>query len=462
MSDDIILQVKNLSKCFKIYTNPWHRAREWFNFNRHSFHQPFRALQDISFEVRRGEFLGIIGQNGSGKSTLLKILAGILEPTTGNYELNGNVLSLLELGVDFNPYLSGRANVVRSGELWGFPVGYVKTRIDQIAEFSELGEFFDRPVGLYSTGMQMRLAFSLYAFMECDVLLLDEVLAVGDIFFRQKCYARLEKLIAKKTTIIFVTHEMDALCQYCSRVILLDKGRDVCQGEPIEAIRMFQEIKSGWGLYNLPNTSPQHHSYHDDSSVNNEIFWPDDGVFTQASFSDNGASTRLVKFAVCDRHGQPCTTFTQAEEVCFYCEFFLNEDIGTPLTTVYISNKFNVIIHGKSSYQHRTRVPSQMHRGDYLRLYQRVRLDIAPGEYVFGIHLVTMHSDDYGRLAELTPDEWNRKYKKLCRSEKAGFFIVMPLGGEGLKGPHWGICDLPGECQMQVISNKQDRSKGKI
>ena len=164
MSDDIVLQVNNLSKCFKIYANPWHRAREWLDWQKRSYHQPFWSLKDVSFEVRRGEFLGIIGENGAGKSTLLKIITGVLKPTSGSYQLNGKVLSLLELGTDFNPELSGRGNAIYSAELLGFPEGYVQKRLEAIAEFSELGEFFDRPMKLYSSGMKTRLAFSLFAF----------------------------------------------------------------------------------------------------------------------------------------------------------------------------------------------------------------------------------------------------------------------------------------------------------
>ena len=126
MKNEIVLRVEKLGKCFKIYSNSWHRAREWANLGRCTYHQPFWALKDISFEVRRGEFLGIIGQNGAGKSTLLKILSGVLQPTTGTYQINGKVLSMLELGMDFNPYLSGRENIVRTAELLGFPNGYVQ------------------------------------------------------------------------------------------------------------------------------------------------------------------------------------------------------------------------------------------------------------------------------------------------------------------------------------------------
>ncbi|MBW4695445.1 MAG: ATP-binding cassette domain-containing protein, partial [Lyngbya sp. HA4199-MV5] len=161
---DIVLQVESLGKCFKIYRNPWDRAREWIS-PRQQYHQPFWSLRHVSFAVRRGEFLGIMGENGAGKSTLLKIITGVLKPTEGSYRLEGKVLSLLELGTDFNFELSGRANAIYSAELLGFPPGFVQSRLQEIEAFSELGEFFDRPMKLYSSGMKARLAFSLFAFL---------------------------------------------------------------------------------------------------------------------------------------------------------------------------------------------------------------------------------------------------------------------------------------------------------
>jgi lipopolysaccharide transport system ATP-binding protein len=299
MHDKIILRVNNLGKCFKIYSNPWQRALEWAIPGKRTYHQPFWALQNISFEVQRGEFLGIIGQNGAGKSTLLKILSGVLQPTTGTYHIQGRVLSMLELGRDFSPYLTGRENAIRNTELLGFPDGYVQERMEQIAQFSELGEFFDRPVGLYSTGMSARLAFSLYAFLDCEVLILDEVLAVGDLFFRQKCYARLEELMTDKITIIIVTHNMGTVRHYCDHVIVLNKGQKIYEGESQKAIYLFHQLRYDRADI-LPETVPQEELPEDSLSVNNKIFWPAEHVFTLVSYLSSTLS-RLTRFAICNQ-----------------------------------------------------------------------------------------------------------------------------------------------------------------
>jgi lipopolysaccharide transport system ATP-binding protein len=166
MTDNIVLRATGIGKRFKLYPTPWHRALEWASLGRRPGHTDFWAVRNISFEVRRGDCLGIIGVNGAGKSTLLKLVTGVLPPTEGTYQVQGQVLSLLELGIGLNERLTGRQNVIASAQLLAFPDRYAQQRMPQILEFSELGPFFDRPVAIYSTGMRMRLAFSLFAFFD--------------------------------------------------------------------------------------------------------------------------------------------------------------------------------------------------------------------------------------------------------------------------------------------------------
>ena len=232
MNNEVVLQVDKLSKRFKVYPTPWHRLQEWATLGRKLCHADFWALHNVSFTMRRGEFLGIIGVNGAGKTTLLKIITGVLQATEGSYQTQGRVLSLLELGIGMNEALTGRENVLTSAQLLGFPDNYAQEQMAQIVEFSELGDFFERPIATYSTGMRMRLAFSMFAFLECDILILDEVTAVGDIFFQQKCYARLSELIAKNTAIILVTHDLNAIQYYCDEVMVLHRGEKIYQGQP--------------------------------------------------------------------------------------------------------------------------------------------------------------------------------------------------------------------------------------
>jgi ABC-2 type transport system ATP-binding protein len=200
------------------------------------------ALRDIEFDVRQGEFFGVVGRNGSGKSTLLKILAGIYQPTQGNVSVTGRVVPFIELGVGFNPELTGRENVFLNGALLGFSPREVTEMYDDIVSFAELEEFMDQKLKNYSSGMQVRIAFSVATRARADVLLIDEILAVGDAAFRQKCYDHFHALKASGTTIVFVTHDMNTVRQFCDRVILIEGSHLVAEGSAADVAARYTQL----------------------------------------------------------------------------------------------------------------------------------------------------------------------------------------------------------------------------
>ena len=226
--DNVAVRVLNLSKRYKLYSNPWHRAAEWLSLGQVQRHTDFWALKGISFHLKRGECLGIIGPNGAGKTTLLKILSRALYPTSGNFEVKGQTVSLLELGTGFNLQLTGTQNIFNSARLMGFSDDYVKGRLEAIVEFSELGDFMDRPVQIYSTGMFLRLAFSLFACLEPDVYIIDEALAVGDTSFQKKCMDKINEMRQEGVTILFVSHDLWRVEALCNRAIYLNHGLIQC------------------------------------------------------------------------------------------------------------------------------------------------------------------------------------------------------------------------------------------
>lgn len=241
---EYVVTAENIAKKYKIYSNPWHRALEWIAFDKKQMHKEFWALKDISFKVKHGECLGIIGPNGAGKSTLLKILTRALHPTEGTFQIQGRVLSLLELGTGFNAELTGRQNLYNSAHLLGFPGNYIEEKIPDIEAFAELGEFFDRPIKLYSSGMYVRLAFSMFACLEPDVLIVDEALSVGDIFFQQKCYDHIRRLLQKGTGLLFVSHDMSVVRNLCQTLIFLRQGEIIFQGDPAEGVSRYYALES--------------------------------------------------------------------------------------------------------------------------------------------------------------------------------------------------------------------------
>jgi lipopolysaccharide transport system ATP-binding protein len=237
-----VIQVLNLSKLYRMYKRPWDKLREVIVPGKGAWHREFWALQDVSFELESGQTLGIIGQNGSGKSTLLQILAGIVRQTRGDCHVVGKVSALLELGSGFNPEFTGRENVFMNGAILGLDTPQMQARFDAIARFAEIGGFMEQPVKTYSSGMFMRLAFAVAVNVDPDILLVDEALAVGDLIFQHRCMHRMNKLRDSGKTIVFVTHDLNAVTKFCDRAILLDNGRLLEDGKPDLVVQKYRAL----------------------------------------------------------------------------------------------------------------------------------------------------------------------------------------------------------------------------
>ena len=237
-----VLEVKNISKVYKIYKTNFDRLKEIFTDK--SYHKEFIANKDISFELFQGETLGIIGVNGAGKSTILKIIAGVIEPTSGKIMRHGRVTALLELGTGFNHEMSGYDNIYLNGTLIGMSKKEIDTKIDEIIAFSELGDYIYEPIKSYSSGMSMRLAFSIAIFSEPQILIVDEALSVGDAHFAAKCTKALKQRKEQNMSIIYVSHDLNSLKLLCDRVILLNSGEISVEGEPEEVINSYNFLIS--------------------------------------------------------------------------------------------------------------------------------------------------------------------------------------------------------------------------
>lgn len=246
MSSEPIIRVRNLSKSFPIYASPSDRLKQFvfpwiqrlFGLKVKSYYRTFTALSDISFEVQRGETLGIIGRNGAGKSTLLQILCGTLFPTSGTVEIQGRVAALLELGAGFNGEYTGRENVFMNARILGLSDEEINARFDDIVKFADIGEHLDQPVKTYSSGMYVRLAFAIVAHVDANLLIIDEALAVGDAFFTQKCMRFLRQYMQNQT-VIFVSHDSAAVSSLCKNVVWLENGSIKCLGEPKTVLQLY-------------------------------------------------------------------------------------------------------------------------------------------------------------------------------------------------------------------------------
>jgi lipopolysaccharide transport system ATP-binding protein len=234
-----IIQADRVSKCFRIYRHPSDHLKELLTFGKKRFHEPFWAVKDVDVRVERGSCLGIIGENGSGKSTLLRVIAGVVRPTSGVVSAKGRISALLELGAGFNPEFTGRENIFLNASILGFTDSETRARIPSIEKFAEIGEFVDRPVKTYSSGMFVRLAFAVAIHMDPDILIVDEALSVGDMFFQQRCIRRIQALKRQGVTIIFVSHDVSAVRNLADRTIWMEHGSVRMEGGTDEVVSKY-------------------------------------------------------------------------------------------------------------------------------------------------------------------------------------------------------------------------------
>ena len=247
-SDRVVIQARGLGKCYQIYGRPQDRLKQSLWLGRKRFYHEFWALRGVSFEARAGEAIGIIGRNGSGKSTLLQIIAGTLMPAEGDLHVEGTVAALLELGTGFNPEFTGIENVFMNGAILGLSRARIEKQLDQVLSFADIGDFVHQPVKTYSSGMLLRLAFSVQAFLEPDILIVDEALAVGDVYFQHKCMRQIKALLDRGTTLLFVTHATDTVKRFCSRGLWLEGGEARffgSSGVAVEKYLAFMRMKEG-------------------------------------------------------------------------------------------------------------------------------------------------------------------------------------------------------------------------
>ena len=426
--NDIVVKVDNLSKRFKIYSNPWFRALEWVSNSQKVYHRDFWALKDISFELKKGECLGIIGPNGAGKSTLLKILTRSLYPTAGTFRVEGNILSVLELGTGFNGELTGRQNVYRSSQLLGFPEGYVSGRIQEIAEFAEIGEFFDRPIKTYSSGMYIRLAFSMFIFLKPEVLVVDEALSVGDIFFQQKCFAKMRELLSSNTTCLFVSHDMAAVQNLCDRAILLNHGEIDFEGAPEETVsRYFSKIGKRTAALG-PLEMKADRDFHQESGLMSPSEILRNNIL-QANGRRHGAGgLEVVAARVTNPHKKDTLVVPMLGWLHFHLLLRAKEEISDPHTGIHLFDRLGNLVFAAGTRQLKHRLPA-LKSGQEIVVKLMILFSVQPGDYTFS-------------LGASEPSEEGPNIGYIHdRHEMLGPIVVMADPNEVF--PFYGIAQLP-------------------
>lgn len=389
---DVAIEVRGLGKCYQLYDKPVHRMWQSLLGGNRRFYREFWALREVDFEVHRGETLGIVGRNGAGKSTLLQLIAGTLKPTEGRAGIHGRVAALLELGSGFNPDFTGRQNVYLNAAILGLSRDEIDARIEHILAYAEIGDFVDQPVRSYSTGMVMRLAFSVVTHVDADILIIDEALAVGDAFFMQKCMRYLREF-RKRGTMLFVSHDGSAVTSLCDRAIWLEHGRVQQIGTARKVMEAYIEASlverqhgigaQGHKLQERPQPSTRRQvdprqELIDRSALRNDMkifpFQPEEDGFGECK-------VRIVHVSICNEQGRDVALVLAGECVTLRIELIADEALDNAITGFYVKNRLGQLMFGDNT--------AISHGGDFAvsagqrfcANFQFVMPRLIPGEY---------------------------------------------------------------------------------
>jgi lipopolysaccharide transport system ATP-binding protein len=395
MSSDIAIKVSNVSKHYQIYDQPLDRLKQSIYRGRKQFYKEFKAIEDVSFEIRKGETVGVIGRNGCGKSTLLQIICGTLTPTTGTVETYGRIAALLELGAGFNPEFTGRENVYMSCALLGLSPEETDARFDDIAAFADICDFIEQPVKTYSSGMYVRLAFAVNIVSEPDIMIVDEALAVGDMNYQAKCMTALARIQEDGATVLFVSHDVGAVKSLCSRGIYLEHGMVKIIGKASDVAELYirnmrEEMNEEQSKYTSASTSSdskQKHYSDEQTMKTDEVVFKSSDEFNKrvAAFRYGLGGARITCADLLDNYGQSIVNveFDQEVNIVIYFETDIEEEISC---NYYIADeKRNLVIGAGMKAAGRELLKSKK-GGRYIVTY-KTRIPLREGNYSIQLQL---------------------------------------------------------------------------
>ena len=385
--NDIAIKVDNLTKIYHLYNSPQDRLKEALNPFKKSYHRDFYAMNDVSFEIKKGETVGIVGKNGAGKSTLLKMITGVLTQSSGNIYTDGKIASLLELGAGFNPEMTGLENIYLNGTLMGFSREEMDPKIDAILAFADIGEFIYQPVKMYSSGMFARLAFSVSINVDPDILIVDEALSVGDLAFQMKCFKKFQDFQEEGRTILFVTHALDTVIRYCSRGIVIDGGQKVFEGTSKDAVDSFKKILSGDFYEEDLERKKQHIYKSNEKNLLRHAF----KEHKEIDIYGNGKA-HIIDYGTLDEQGNPSdildynTLFTIVMKVQF------NEIIENPIFAFTLKDARGLEITGTNTYMKHI-VTGTHHKDEILTIKFKQKANLQLGKYALSLGCVNLNEN---------------------------------------------------------------------
>ena len=372
MKDRKVIQIEHLTKMYKLYDRPSDRLKESLGFSKKKRYREHYALRDVSLTVHEGECVGIIGTNGSGKSTILKIITGVLSATEGTVKVDGRISALLELGAGFNSEYTGMENIYLNGTMIGFSREEIDSRLQQILDFADIGDFIHQPVKTYSSGMFVRLAFAIAINIEPEILVVDEALSVGDVFFQAKCYHKFEEFKKQGKTILFVSHDLSSVSKYCDRVVLLNQGVKLDEGTPKAMVDMYKQLLVHQEPVKQQETTeegPKSDNWREGFSVNPNTL----------EYGDKQAE--IVDFVVLDEHDRQTNTIHKGSSFTIKMRVHFNEKIQQPIMAFTFKNIQGTEITGTNTMFEKAPVKPCVPGDEYVASFTQ-NMDLQGGEYL--------------------------------------------------------------------------------
>lgn len=421
----LAIEVKDVKKIYKLYDKPSDRMKEAFGFGKKKKHKLHYALKGVSMNIRQGETVGIIGTNGSGKSTILKIITGVLNPTEGEVHVNGRISALLELGAGFNQEYNGIENIYLNGTMMGFSEKEIEAKLPEILEFADIGDYVKQPVKTYSSGMFVRLAFAVAINIDPEILIVDEALSVGDVFFQAKCYHKFEEFKKMGKTILFVSHDLSSISKYCDRVFLLNQGTLLGEGSPKEMIDAYKRVLVG--QYELPE-KPEGERLLDDAELQKKASEAaqragragrsgeadkavgDSGGSVE---KENGADGRnpdlgknpgaleygtkqalILEYYITDDRGVRTTAVIKGSEFTLHMQVSFADNIPAPIFAFSIKNVHGTEITGTNTMIEKAFLESA-HAGQLMNITFTQRMNLQGGEYLLSLGVTGYNGDTF-------------------------------------------------------------------
>lgn len=387
MEQAVAINVEHLSKVYKLYDRNRDRLKESLHIGRKNIvsHEHY-ALNDVNLTVNKGETVGIIGTNGSGKSTILKIITGVLNPTEGNVTINGRISALLELGAGFNMEFTGLENIYLNGTMIGFSEEEIDAKLESILEFADIGDFVNQKVKTYSSGMFVRLAFAVAINIDPEILIVDEALSVGDVFFQNKCYRKFEEFKKQGKTILFVSHDLSSISKYCDRVVLLERGKKIGEGAPKEMIDMYKKVLVGQ-LDQITNTRKS-------EKIGEGSKWKD-SMQLNPDFDEYGSGlAEFEDFCAYDNTGNITNSIIKGEDFTVKVKVRFFETIQDPIFALSFKNRQGTEITGTNTMFEKITTGCPGPGDEYVVTFTQ-NMSLQGGEYLISLGCVGYREGEF-------------------------------------------------------------------